>query len=405
VRSRNYRLSEDRSFGRFRSAIVTTPVGQPRGTFGLERCGCGKIYRLLDRLVFAVPLKPRATARDWSAVEEALRRTVTSARAAAGVEGAEIVIAGHERPDLKEADGADVTTLVVPFDVPSTSGEAKRDKARKRRFVGAWLRRRHDPASSVWVVFLDADDLLHRDLGTFLRASDAPSCVIEDGYVYASDRGLLIRYPTGFNRTCGSTFACRFTHTELPDAWDDERAPFSQFGSTPEQRGHQDYDTVATEIGKPPITVPFPAAVYVANHADSLWLSKGRAVRRASNPRTILRPRNARSILTNDFAAPKWAATVAGSTRTFRTRAQTALSMALAKTALAPPIRSQESRSHGALTSSRSSSRLSCWNRQEYPARRRSGFAISAKLMRVMLILSVAIWVVTAVVVGDLDVF
>jgi hypothetical protein len=281
-------------------------------------------------LVFAVPLKPSAVSTSWRQVEENLRRTARSARAAAGFGRVQIVIAGHDLPELGDADGPDVSRLLVPFAVPGSPAEGKRDKARKRRFIGAWLRQ-HLPADEVCVVFLDADDLLHRDLGQYLRSTAAPSYVIEDGYVLATDRSLLIRHPHAFHRRCGSTFICRFDRGELPETWEDEDAAFSQFGSTPEQRGHQDYDAVAAELGKPPIAVPFPAAVYVANHAESLWVSKGRPLRTAAHPRLIVPPRRARPILGRDFSAPDWAATIAGNARTYAIVAQTAATFTVAR--------------------------------------------------------------------------
>lgn len=274
-------------------------------------------------LVFAVPLKPHASSANWASVEANLRRTVRSARAAGGSADLQIVIAGHDWPELGDADGPDVIRLLVPFDLPASPAEGKRDKARKRRFIGAWLRDQR-PAGDVCVVFLDADDLLHRSLGDYFLKTDAASFLIDDGYVFAADSAMLIRYPVAFHRTCGSTFACRFRREEFPQTWEDEDAPYSQFGSTPEQRGHQDYDAVAVELGKPPVAVPFPAAVYLANHEESLWVSKGRPLRSASDPRLIVPARRSRTILARDFSAPDSAAAVAGSARTYATILKTA---------------------------------------------------------------------------------
>lgn len=254
-----------------------------------------------EPFVFAIPLKPKAASSAWEAAERNLRRTVVSARASAGPAGALIVIAGHDLPDLGDADGPDVRLLEVPFAPPAAASEGSRDKSRKRRFIGAWLRESL-PASSC-VMFLDADDLVHRDLVEFARSTSAPSYLIDDGYIFDARVGILHRYRHHFHRTCGSTFLCRFARDELPTSWEDDACPFGQFGSSPEQRGHQDYDLVASELGKTPVVVPFPASIYYANHDESLWASKKRPARRASDPRSIVAAGRSRRILAEEFNA------------------------------------------------------------------------------------------------------
>jgi hypothetical protein len=86
---------------------------------------------------------------------------------------------------------------------------------------------------------------------------------------------------------------------------------------SPEQRGHQEYDLVAIEFGRPPAPVPFFAALYLVNHAESLWAAKrGDARRSPGTPRDVVPPAAARRILAEDFAAPDLASRVAGAPRT-----------------------------------------------------------------------------------------
>jgi hypothetical protein len=100
----------------------------------------------------------------------------------------------------------------------------------------------------------------------------------------------------------------RFARPELPTAWDDLSAPFSQFGSSPEQRGHPEYDQVAAELGCPPVPFPFPAVIYVVNHAESLWSAKGRGQRPVGALQDLVPPHRARRVLDHDFSAPDLAA-------------------------------------------------------------------------------------------------
>jgi hypothetical protein len=262
--------------------------------------------------VFAVPFKPRRACADWQQAQANLRRTVRSARAAAGGADAAIVIACHELPELQEAAGPDVRLLEVPFVLSTGYWGGGADKARKRRFVGAWLRAQLAPGEQVQVMFLDADDLVHRDLVRHVLGSPAGSHVVEHGYILDVAGGLLQHRRSGFHHTCGSSFACRFEREELPRSHDDLDAVFSRFGAAPGQRGHHEYPRLAEELGRPPRRFPFPAVVYMANHPESLWAARSGLQRRVDRVRDLVLPSQARRILTDEFAAGDCADRLAG---------------------------------------------------------------------------------------------
>jgi hypothetical protein len=238
-----------------------------------------------------------------------LRETVHSATCASSSEAA-VAIACHDEPDLQHAAAPDVHVLQVPFAEPEAPSQGGRDKATKRRFIGAWIR---ETAASeeVDVMFLDADDLVHKDLVDWVSSRKDPAHVVETGYILNMSAGVLQHRPQAFHKTCGSSFVCRFRRRELPTSWEDLSSPFSQFGASPDQRGHQDYDAVARELGKPPVTIPFPSVVYRVNHPDSLWASKSQERRRvlASD---LVRPAAARRLLTDEFSSPDAAEDLAG---------------------------------------------------------------------------------------------
>jgi hypothetical protein len=93
----------------------------------------------------------------------------------------------------------------------------------------------------------------------------------------------------------------RFARGELPTSWDDLSAPFSQFGSALDQRGHPEYDSGAADPGRPRIA--FSAVTYVVNHAESLWRVKARGQRPVGAVQDLGPPSRARRVLSDDSAA------------------------------------------------------------------------------------------------------
>jgi hypothetical protein len=263
------------------------------------------------QFAFAVALKPRSASCDWGRVQDDLRRTVRSARAASRGYSSVVLVACHEEPDLGDVADADVHIRAVPFPRPADAWEGGRDKARKRRFAAAWLRQVMS-GGGAYVMFLDADDLVHHDLVRYVMEWGHGSYLVDRGYFVDVAAGLVHRRRADFHKACGSSFVCRFERDELPTSWDDLSAPFSRFGATPEQRGHQDYDQVAAELGRAPISIPFPAVAYLVNHPESLRAAKGREMRSLIDPFELVSPGAARRILARDFAAPDLAATLAG---------------------------------------------------------------------------------------------
>ena len=259
------------------------------------------------RFAFAIPLKARSACTDWESAQRNLRRTVRSAQAAAGDDGL-IVVACHDEPDLTGTD-ADVHVLPVPFPEPANMQDAGRDKARKRRSIGALLRKTLE--SSAYVMFLDADDLVHRDVVRHAFAQEHGSYLVNDAYSFDLRRRLLQHRPQGFPWARGSCFVCRFSLDELPTSADDTTSAFAQFGASPDQRGHLEWPELATELGRPPVPFPFGAALYTVNHPESTW-GRRTGSQRTLAPRELVWPKAARRVLADNFSAPDLAEEVAG---------------------------------------------------------------------------------------------
>jgi hypothetical protein len=261
--------------------------------------------------VFAIPLKPKRMCADWGRAQEHLRRTIASARHAAGGHNVLLCVACHDAPDLGDAAGDDVVILPVPFPEPDSGLAGGRDKSRKRRFIGAWLRQ--TVADDVYVMFLDADDLVRKGFVDYVLRRGADSYIIDAGYIVDLASGLLLHRDIGFHHSCGSSLVYRFRPDELPASWEDLTCAYSQFGTSPEQRGHQDYDKVAIDLGHAATLVPFRAVAYTVNHTESLWAAQHAGdVRRVRDARDIVSARQARALLADEFGAPDLAGRMTG---------------------------------------------------------------------------------------------
>jgi hypothetical protein len=275
-----------------------------------------------QEFAFAISFKPRRACIDWEQAQANLRRTIRSVRGATRGRPGIVAIAYHDEPDLRDAgDEGEMQLLRVPFPEPLNQWEGVQDKARKRRFIGAWLRQAL-VEEQTYVMFLDADDLVHKDLLEYVVGHGHGSYLVDQGYVLDLASGLLWQRRSGFHKTCGSSFVCRFARNELPSSWEDVASPFGHFGTPPDQRGHEDYDQVAAELGRPPAVVPFPAVVYTVNHSESLWRAKTGGRRRSGSPRDFVWPGDARRILEENFGAPDLARRTAGLGRLSRAFAQ-----------------------------------------------------------------------------------
>ena len=242
-----------------------------------------------DFLVFAICLKSKRLSSDWDALSDMLSATLRSILASSD-ERFRVVVAGHEKPDIEAFNDPRVDFIEAPFPVPEQpSGH---DRWKKRVLIGAWLRKR--TRERVRVMFLDADDLVHKQLvRAALRSSPRVSLIVDKGYRFDMRNGAL--QPIGkFDRRCGSCFIPAFARDELPRNWRDRGSAFAKF------RTHAHFRALCAELGKPIETIDFFAVVYVTNHAESLEvMKKGMRDDLIDSP---LPPEQSRAILRNEFA-------------------------------------------------------------------------------------------------------
>ncbi len=170
-------------------------------------------------ITFVLPLvHPQgAKVENYAVVEAILRETLTSLMAQAGP-SPHVVVVCHQAPDWAEDFGPQVRFLVIADHPGFAAGHNHVQVDKGMKYVlGTWVALRdHAPA---WVMLMDGDDFVHRDLLTHLQVQDPP----EDGFLLAGGYHAALRpAATGFrleaalrvntfNDTCGS---CRVFRAE-----------------------------------------------------------------------------------------------------------------------------------------------------------------------------------------------
>ncbi len=250
-----------------------------------------------SRFVFAIPLKPRAVAQDWDLIVNNLSHTLRSILNSAN--GAfTVAVASHdELPAAMVADDR-ISVLRAPFKHEPDPQKGERDKYAKIRFIGSWLR--EQGLDDFYLMFLDADDLIHKDLvGTVLETDNRLGFLLRDGYRLDTTSGDLALQPENFFHSCGSCYVGYFRHSELPQSLGDTEAYYSQFVK------HRERGELATEHGRPPETLPYPGVVYVTNHSESVMWNKLDGTVRKLQKRMIIGREEAASLLRGNFAYPR----------------------------------------------------------------------------------------------------
>lgn len=224
-----------------------------------------------DKLVFLMSLKSRSSSRDWTSVVANLRNTLCSIEASCDRRFA-VIIAGHDDPREVDANLPAYEFLKATYEPPADPRKGGHDKYRKRRICGAWLR--SQITEDVRVMFLDADDLVHKDLvGTVLAYQGRAAFNVDEGYRLDVGMRELEHKKDHFYMICGSSFVIPFRKHELPLTKSDKAAFFSRFTR------HQLSKELAVGHGIEVRTIDYPAVVYLINHCDSLERQLGKKKR------------------------------------------------------------------------------------------------------------------------------
>lgn len=247
-----------------------------------------------SRFVFLVPLKARASSRDWARVVERLHETLGSfLNQSEG--GFRAVVACQDDP-LGATRDPRIEWLKIHSVPPPAGDHAKglADKYRKLMQMGVHLR--ESGADDAYLMMADGDDLIHADVVRHTLTHDnrrGHLGPIGYRYDFITRRLALLDPPVRpLVLLCGSTCAAYYTNADLPA---DRRDRESYFGR---MTRHAEVVEHARAMGRELEHFPFPSVVYRVNHEDSQQFIK-RGIKRQRGD--ALDAEGASRVLARDF--------------------------------------------------------------------------------------------------------
>lgn len=238
-----------------------------------------------DQVFFSIPLAGWKDERSWAVLSATLQSTLTSLLRQKDP-GFEIVITGHERPDVEALRDPRVTFIEASFPKPADRSEHTPDRYRKRASNALHIREK----GGGYVVLFDGDDLASSRLVKYIRKRAAPhGYTVRKGYALDHASGAIAPVPGAwkrrFNRLCGSCIVLRLAPEDIGTSLEDMAASYYGRFRPP----HGSWEALAVEAGRPLQPIPFPAVIYVLNTSlNTSWMLTRNPAKRESASARIL---------------------------------------------------------------------------------------------------------------------
>lgn len=220
-----------------------------------------------------IPLKPRFKANNWNQVLNYLNNTLRSIYNSTN-QNYHVFITTDTPDEVNKLVNDKTTVLYAESQEHKTNNfiqESTMDKSEKKRIIGSYIKSFH--TESFYFMFMDADDLIHKNLIDYVLKDDNKNgYVVDTGYVLDIKHKLLA-FKENVDKVCGSCFIGYFEPDDLPYNKYDTQSVFSQF------KNHKYYVENAKSNGKYPESIPYPYVVYYKNHGDSLEANRKKPLR------------------------------------------------------------------------------------------------------------------------------
>lgn len=219
---------------------------------------------------FCITLRPKIASNDWLSTCKLLQCTLNSILSQTD-DSYQILIAGHEVPDIPELKNPKVEFIKCLYEPFSSKNLRRKDKSIKKKILASHVRKK----GGGFIMPVDADDLISSHLvSAILKKSNYSWFVVDKGYVIDEGKKLIFEFPRvgsrPFYETCGTCAIFYMEKEDLPIVDDHGKLKGNSNCLYAKIKSHHTWFGVLTPIIGLPGKLDFPAVAYIFNHADNI---------------------------------------------------------------------------------------------------------------------------------------
>lgn len=172
-------------------------------------------------IVFAIPLRAEKSAKEWNKVLANFHRTVHSIFNQTNPNFC-CIVACNKKPDMDQEYDERLEFIELPYmPVPGSWLEMARDKFWKLTMIAVRVReileQQENPENGIYVMPVDADDLLNRRISEYCYTHpNEHGFVSRDGYVWNAGK-TFFRIHKDLHTYCGSCNIIKMYRDDLPE--------------------------------------------------------------------------------------------------------------------------------------------------------------------------------------------
>ncbi|MBY0001875.1 hypothetical protein H7S55_16990 [Priestia aryabhattai] len=218
-------------------------------------------------IAFGISLKSKKVSRNWNKVQKNLSNTLKSIFRNTD-QHFRVVIAGHNKPTIKELRDKRVKWLPVKFSSPTSPKGFTQDKMRKRRKIGEYL---YKVGFSGYFMAVDADDWIHHRFVEYIRSQPFSNAfILEKGLITNIGRKEI--WETGdFYKKCGTNALFYFSKKDFPNP----KKKKGNIFATLTLKAHPKSPDRLKKLNKDYKMITLPFVIWVLSHGDNNSMLKG----------------------------------------------------------------------------------------------------------------------------------
>lgn len=169
-------------------------------------------------LTFAISMRSAKASKNWQGAVDRLSSTLNTLLGQSDP-NFQIIIAGHEKPNIPQLDSEKVIWITSPNDPPTDISRYSGDKMFKRRLIGVYLGKQEYEG---YFMALDADDWVHRRFVEYIRRLPySPATFLDAGFIANWNQRKVWGRSSKlggrpFFKGCGSSSIFHFRGSDFP---------------------------------------------------------------------------------------------------------------------------------------------------------------------------------------------